>query len=353
MRGRQCQLNHLFALLYNLFKMRTERISGLPLEEDVVFTTLRPARLDEFIGQNEIKEKLRIYIAATQRRNEPLDHVMLHSPPGLGKTTLARIIATEMGVNVRVSSGPAIEKAGDLAAILTNLKPRDIFFIDEIHRLRRNVEEILYPAMEDYKIDIILGEGPNAQSLRIDLPPFTLIGATTRAGLISAPLRDRFEVSFRLNFYSPEELRAIIIRAGKLLGIEVTPEGAEELAKRARGTPRIANRLLRRTRDYAQVKGEGEVDLKTAKQSLQMLEIDEVGLDRLDRAVLEAIVSKFNGGPVGLETLAAALSEEKDTISDVVEPYLLKEGFIKRTPQGRVATERTYTHLCKERTRLI
>jgi len=207
--------------------------------------------------------------------------------------------------------------------------------------------------MEDYKIDIILGEGPNAQSLRIDLPPFTLIGATTRAGLISAPLRDRFEVSFRLNFYSPEELRAIIIRAGKLLGIEVTPEGAEELAKRARGTPRIANRLLRRTRDYAQVKGEGEVDLKTAKQSLQMLEIDEVGLDRLDRAVLEAIVSKFNGGPVGLETLAAALSEEKDTISDVVEPYLLKEGFIKRTPQGRVATERAYTHLGTERTRLI
>lgn len=353
MRGARYQLNHLFALLYNLFKMRTERISDLPLEEDVVFTTLRPTRLDEFIGQNEIKEKLHIYIAATQRRNEPLDHVMLHSPPGLGKTTLARIIATEMGVNVRVSSGPAIEKAGDLAAILTNLKPRDIFFIDEIHRLRRNVEEILYPAMEDYKIDIILGEGPNAQSLRIDLPPFTLIGATTRAGLISAPLRDRFEVSFRLNFYNPEELRAIIIRAGKLLGIKVTQEGAEELAKRARGTPRIANRLLRRTRDYAQVKGEGEIDLKTARQSLQMLEIDEVGLDRLDRAVIETIIAKFNGGPVGLETLAAALSEEKDTISDVVEPYLLKEGFIKRTPQGRVTTERAYIHLGKERTRLI
>ena len=342
-----------FAHLYNLFTMRTERITDLSLEEVLVFTTLRPTKLDEFVGQTGIKEKLRIYIAATQERNEPLDHVLLHSPPGLGKTTLAHIIAAEMGVNIRVSSGPAIEKAGDLAAILTNLQPRDIFFIDEIHRLRRNVEEILYPAMEDYKIDIILGEGPNAQSLRIDLPPFTLIGATTRAGLISAPLRDRFEVSFRLAFYGPEELRAIIIRAGEILGIEVIPEGAWELAKRARGTPRIANRLLRRTRDYAQVKGAGKIDIETAKRSLAMLEIDEVGLDRLDRAVLEAIVSKFNGGPVGLDTLAAALSEEKDTITDVVEPYLLKEGFIQRTPQGRVATDRAYTHLGKKEHRLI
>ena len=333
--------------------MRTERITDLSLEEELVFTTLRPTTLDEFVGQTGIKEKLRIYVAATQGRNEPLDHVLLHSPPGLGKTTLAHIIAAEMGVNIRVSSGPAIEKAGDLAAILTNLQPRDIFFIDEIHRLRRSVEEILYPAMEDYKIDIILGEGPNAQSLRIDLPPFTLIGATTRAGLISAPLRDRFEVSFRLSFYGPEELRAIIIRAGEILGIEVIPEGAWELAKRARGTPRIANRLLRRTRDYAQVKGAGKIDMETAKRSLAMLEIDAVGLDRLDRAVLEAIVSKFNGGPVGLDTLAAALSEEKDTITDVVEPYLLKEGFIQRTPQGRVATERAYTHLGKEEPRLI
>ena len=325
--------------------MRIERVSDLSLEEELVFTTLRPGRLDDFVGQEAIKEKLRIYIAATQERNEPLDHVLLHSPPGLGKTSLAHIIAAEMGVNIRVSSGPAIEKAGDLAAILTNLRPCDIFFIDEIHRLRRNVEEILYPAMEDYKIDIILGEGPNAQSLRIDLPPFTLIGATTRAGLISAPLRDRFEVSFRLGFYSPEELCAIIIRAGKILGIEVIPEGARELAKRARGTPRVANRLLRRTRDYAQVKGEGKIDREIAKRSLSMLEIDELGLDRLDRAVLEAIVSKFNGGPVGLETLAAALSEEKDTIADVVEPYLLQEGFIQRTPQGRMATERAYAHL--------
>jgi len=347
------QLDDRFAHLYNLSNMRTERITDLSLEEELVFTTLRPTTLDEFVGQTGIKEKLRIYVAATQGRNEPLDHVLLHSPPGLGKTTLAHIIAAEMGVNIRVSSGPAIEKAGDLAAILTNLQPRDIFFIDEIHRLRRSVEEILYPAMEDYKIDIILGEGPNAQSLRIDLPPFTLIGATTRAGLISAPLRDRFEVSFRLSFYGPEELRAIIIRAGEILGIEVIPEGAWELAKRARGTPRIANRLLRRTRDYAQVKGAGKIDMETAKRSLAMLEIDEVGLDRLDRAVLEAIVSKFNGGPVGLDTLAAALSEEKDTITDVVEPYLLKEGFIQRTPQGRVATDRAYTHLGKEEPRLI
>ncbi len=347
------QLDDRFAHLYNLFNMRTDRITDLSSEEELVFTTLRPTKLDEFVGQTGIKEKLRIYVTATQGRNEPLDHVLLHSPPGLGKTTLAHIIAAEMGVNIRVSSGPAIEKAGDLAAILTNLQPRDIFFIDEIHRLRRSVEEILYPAMEDYKIDIILGEGPNAQSLRIDLPPFTLIGATTRAGLISAPLRDRFEVSFRLAFYGPEELRAIIIRAGEILGIEVIPEGAWELAKRARGTPRIANRLLRRTRDYAQVKGAGKIDIQTAKRSLAMLEIDEVGLDRLDRAVLETIVSKFNGGPVGLDTLAAALSEEKDTITDVVEPYLLKEGFIQRTPQGRVATDRAYTHLGKEEPRLI
>ena len=333
--------------------MVIERIGDLSLDEERTLINLRPTRLGEFVGQEPIKEKLAIYIAAAQGRNEPLDHVLLHSPPGLGKTTLAHIIAAEMGVNARVSSGPALERAGDLAAILTNLKPRDIFFIDEIHRLRRPVEEVLYPAMEDYKVDIILGEGPNAQSLRIDVPPFTLVGATTRAGLISAPLRNRFEVSFRLNFYSSSDLREIIIRAGKLLGIEVAPSGAQELAGRARGTPRIANRLLRRTRDYAQVKKEGKIDLETAKEALDLLEIDSRGLDQLDQRVLGAIIFKFNGGPVGLDTLAAALSEEKDTISEVVEPYLLQEGFIKRTTQGRVATELAYSHLPKNKDRLI
>jgi Holliday junction DNA helicase RuvB len=330
-----------------------ERIGDLSLDEERTLINLRPTRLGEFVGQEPIKEKLAIYIAAAQGRNEPLDHVLLHSPPGLGKTTLAHIIAAEMGVNARVSSGPALERAGDLAAILTNLKPRDIFFIDEIHRLRRPVEEVLYPAMEDYKVDIILGEGPNAQSLRIDVPPFTLVGATTRAGLISAPLRNRFEVSFRLNFYSSSDLREIIIRAGKLLGIEVAPSGAQELAGRARGTPRIANRLLRRTRDYAQVRKEGKIDLETAKEALDLLEIDSRGLDQLDQRVLGAIIFKFNGGPVGLDTLAAALSEEKDTISEVVEPYLLQEGLIKRTTQGRVATELAYSHLPKNKDRLI
>jgi Holliday junction DNA helicase RuvB len=346
-------LNGLFIVLYNLFKVAIERIGDLSLDEERTLINLRPTRLGEFVGQEPIKEKLAIYIAAAQGRNEPLDHVLLHSPPGLGKTTLAHIIAAEMGVNARVSSGPALERAGDLAAILTNLKPRDIFFIDEIHRLRRPVEEVLYPAMEDYKVDIILGEGPNAQSLRIDVPPFTLVGATTRAGLISAPLRNRFEVSFRLNFYSSSDLREIIIRAGKLLGIEVAPSGAQELAGRARGTPRIANRLLRRTRDYAQVRKEGKIDLETAKEALDLLEIDSRGLDQLDQRVLGAIIFKFNGGPVGLDTLAAALSEEKDTISEVVEPYLLQEGFIKRTTQGRVATELAYSHLPKNKDRLI
>ncbi|MCX6095910.1 MAG: Holliday junction branch migration DNA helicase RuvB [Candidatus Bipolaricaulota bacterium] len=328
-------------------------MADLSLEDEAALTTVRPSRLDEFVGQEAVKEKLRIYVAAAQGRREPLDHVLLHSPPGLGKTTLAYIIAAEMGVNVRVSSGPAIEKAGDLAAILTNLRPRDVLFIDEIHRLRTNVEEILYPAMEEYRVDVILGEGPNAQSLRIDLPPFTLIGATTRAGLISAPLRDRFEVSFHLDFYGQQELCAIVLRAGRILGIEIDEDGAREIAKRARGTPRIANRLLRRTRDYAQVKESGRIDKEIARRSLAMLEIDEVGLDRLDRSVLEAIVSKFDGGPVGLETLAAALAEEKDTIADVVEPFLLQEGFIKRTPQGRVATERAYAHLGRGKPRLL
>ena len=328
--------------------MRTERIAEFESEDEQLAVNLRPSTLDEFIGQEETKEKLRIYLAAAKNRDEPLDHVLLQGPPGLGKTTLAQIIAGELGVDIRISSGPALEKAGDLAAILTNMRPHDVFFIDEIHRLRRNVEEIMYPAMEDYKIDIILGEGPNAQSLRIDLPPFTLIGATTRAGLISAPMRDRFEVWFRLGFYEMEDLRTIIIRAGRILGIEVSKDGAAELAKRARGTPRIANRLLRRTRDYAEVRGDGHIDREIARRSLDLLRIDEAGLDELDHAVLDSLINKFDGGPVGLETLSAALSEERDTITDVVEPYLLQEGFIQRTPQGRIATDRAYTHLGKK-----
>jgi Holliday junction DNA helicase RuvB len=329
--------------------MRTERIAAMEPEEEVVLSSLRPRSIAEFVGQEEVKEKLGIYISAAKARGEPLDHVLLNGPPGLGKTTLAQIIAAEMGVGFRISSGPAIEKAGDLAAILTNLHPGDVFFIDEIHRLRRNVEEILYPAMEDGKIDIILGEGPNAQSLRIDLPAFTLVGATTRAGLLSAPMRDRFEVSFRLGFYAVDELTRIVIRSGELLGIPVTAEGAAELAKRARGTPRIANRLLRRTRDYAEVKAEGRIDRAIARSALELLQIDEAGLDELDRAVLRALVEKFAGGPVGLDTLAACLSEEKDTITDVVEPFLLQEGFLQRTPQGRLATDRAYEHLGKPR----
>ena len=328
--------------------MRTERIAEFESEDEQLPVNLRPSTLDEFIGQEETKEKLRIYLAAAKNREEPLDHVLLQGPPGLGKTTLAQIIAGELGVDIRISSGPAIEKAGDLAAILTNMRPHDVFFIDEIHRLRRNVEEIMYPAMEDYKIDIILGEGPNAQSLRIDLPPFTLVGATTRAGLISAPMRDRFEVWFRLGFYDMEDLRTIIIRAGRILGIEVSKDGAAELAKRARGTPRIANRLLRRTRDYAEVRGDGHIDRDIARRSLDLLRIDEAGLDELDHAVLDALINKFDGGPVGLETLSAALSEERDTITDVVEPFLLQEGFIQRTPQGRIATDRAYAHLGKK-----
>jgi len=328
--------------------MRTERIAGAEPEDEQSTINLRPSSLAEFIGQEETKEKLNIYLAAAKNREEPLDHVLLQGPPGLGKTTLAQIIASELGVDIRISSGPAIEKAGDLASILTNMRPHDVFFIDEIHRLRRNVEEILYPAMEDYKIDIILGEGPNAQSLRIDLPPFTLIGATTRAGLISAPMRDRFEVSFRLGFYAMEDLRTIIIRTGRILGIEVSEDGAEELAKRARGTPRIANRLLRRTRDYAEVRGDGHIDREIARRSLDLLRIDEAGLDELDYAVLDALINKFDGGPVGLDTLSASLSEERDTITDVVEPYLLQEGFIQRTPQGRIATDRAYVHFGKK-----
>ncbi|MCD5417696.1 Holliday junction branch migration DNA helicase RuvB [Candidatus Bipolaricaulota bacterium] len=326
--------------------MRVERITSPQHQvNDPPFVSLRPRNLRDFVGQASIKEKLEIYIAAAKERGEPLDHVLLHGPPGLGKTTLAHIITAQLEVEIKTSSGPALERPGDLAAILTNLRPGDVFFIDEIHRLRRNVEEILYPALEDFKIDVILGEGPNAQSLRIDLPPFTLIGATTRTGLLSSPLRSRFEVIFYLDFYRPAELEVILLQTGKILGIEVTPEGARELATRARGTPRIANRLLKRTRDYAQIKGNGVVDRVVAQKSLRMLEIDEQGLDSLDRQILTTIITKFSGGPVGLETIAAALSEEKETIAEVYEPYLLKQGFLQRTLQGRIATDHAADHL--------
>jgi len=320
---------------------------------DQSLRALRPTLLDEFVGQEGIKRRLRIYIEAAKGRGEPLDHVLLLSPPGLGKTTLAHIIAHEMGVNIKVSSGPAIERPGDLAAILTRLSPGDVFFIDEIHRLRRQVEEVLYPAMEEYKLDIVLGEGPHARSLRLDLAPFTLVGATTREGLLTSPLRDRFEVTFRLEFYTPQELSEIIRRAGARLGVEVSEDGAWELATRARGTPRIALRLLRRARDVAQVASAPCVDGDLAKRTLDMLGIDEEGLDGLDRRILEVIIDRFDGGPVGLETLAAALGEDRDTISEVYEPYLIARGFIRRTPQGRQVTEKAYRHLGRTSTSLF
>ncbi len=315
------------------------------MEGDQALRVLRPRTLDEFVGQERIKERLRIYIQAAKERGEPLDHVLLLSPPGLGKTTLAHIIANELGVRIQVSSGPAIERPGDLAAILTHLEAGDVFFVDEIHRLRRQVEEVLYPAMEEWKLDIVLGEGPHARSIRLDLAPFTLVGATTREGMLTAPLRDRFEVIFRLEYYKPEELAEIIRRAGERLGLEVTPEGALELAARARGTPRIALRLLRRARDMAQVQGKGVLDQEIARRTLELLGIDHEGLDALDRRILEVIIDRFDGGPVGLETLAAALGEDKDTLLEFYEPYLISKGFLRRTPQGRVATEKAYQHL--------
>jgi Holliday junction DNA helicase RuvB len=323
------------------------RITSGKLQEDdlALDTTLRPRRLEEFIGQEKLKDNLSIGIAAAQQRQEPLDHLLLYGPPGLGKTTLAHIIAHEMSVSIRVTSGPAIERAGDLAAILTNLQEQDVLFIDEVHRLPRAAEEVLYPAMEDFALDIVLGRGPGARSVRLSVPRFTFIGATTRYAMLSPPLRDRFGAVYRLDFYDQEAIATIVRRSAAILGIPIEEEGGDEIARRSRGTPRVANRLLRRVRDYAQVRAEGVITAEVAREALGRLEVDEMGLDEVDHKVLRTIIEKFDGGPVGIETIAASISEEADTIMDVYEPYLMQVGFLQRTPRGRVATRHAYGHL--------
>jgi len=318
----------------------------LGADEDIGFdTTLRPKAFKDFVGQEQVKRNLEVFIRAAGGRDEALDHVLFYGPPGLGKTTLAHIIAAELGVGIKVTSGPVIEKAGDLAAILTNLEPRDILFIDEIHRLNHVVEEILYPAMEDFQLDIIIGQGPSARSIKIDIPNFTLVGATTRAGLLSSPLRDRFGVVERLDYYHPDDLERIIIRSAKILGIGISKGGASEIGKRSRGTPRIGNRLLRRVRDFAQVDGKSNIDEGLADRALTRLEVDKLGLDKMDRKVLSIIIDHYKGGPVGVETISAAISEQRDTIEDVIEPFLIQSGLLQRTPRGRVATEKAFRHL--------
>ena len=321
-------------------------ISGqAKLDEDVIDRAIRPKLLADYVGQPSVREQMDIFIQAAKLRNEALDHLLIFGPPGLGKTTLANIVANEMGVNIRSTSGPVLEKAGDLAAMLTNLEPYDVLFIDEIHRLSPAIEEVLYPAMEDYQLDIMIGEGPAARSIKLDLPPFTLVGATTRAGSLTSPLRDRFGIVQRLEFYSVEDLTSIVQRSAECLNLDLSENGAHEIARRSRGTPRIANRLLRRVRDYADVRNNGIISSGIAKQALSMLDVDSEGFDFMDIKLLQAIVERFDGGPVGLDNLAAAIGEERDTIEDVLEPYLIQQGFLQRTPRGRIATQRTYEHL--------
>jgi Holliday junction DNA helicase RuvB len=316
------------------------RVDDIPAE-----VSLRPATLDEYIGQEELKRNLRVFVEAAKARSEALDHVLLHGSPGLGKTSLCHVIAHELQVDIKSTSGPVLEKPGDLAAILTNLQPRDVLFIDEIHRLNHVVEEILYPAMEDYQLDIVIGQGPSARIMKIPLPHFTLVGATTRAGLLTPPLRDRFGVVLRVEFYEPGDLKKIVLRSAGLLQIPIDEKGGLEIARRARGTPRVANRLLRRVRDFAEVEGDGFIDHAIARRALALLEVDEEGLDRMDRCILSTIIEKFDGGPIGLDSLSVAVCEEKDTLEDVYEPFLIQKGYIQRTPRGRVATKRAYRHL--------